>query len=356
MFKALDESRGGTPIVSLDDEWEAPSALEALRERCRENQVHCPWCHAPVLIRAGQILVRHFAHKHLKDCPYAHESAEKLAGRQLIYEWLIAKFGRENVEIEVMPDGLELPMPLDAFVRTGGKRIGYWFFNRNIRLLDTRDMLMDAIREAVQADACLHVVFSSKLLNLIDEYPDLARLSPTHRDFMASTPYDAPVGGKLTLHFLDTSERMMTTLRGLRLFEWPQTFKFGALRRSTLDQLQVRPSTGEVVHPGEHESLRESEKIPNDPPDQKNIQLSGKAHPALSRPMTGRQEPHPPATTGFNASRGKEIEAEKVDIWNRNRAAICELCGTLTHEDDWIVHNGSTQTCKCRRCIGSPRR
>lgn len=61
-------------MVSLDPVWDGQ--IEILRGWGRAKRLVCPVCRQAVLLRAGEIMRRHFAHKDLIQCPLSHESAE----------------------------------------------------------------------------------------------------------------------------------------------------------------------------------------------------------------------------------------------------------------------------------------
>lgn len=353
MFRALDQSVGGLPIVSLDPQWAEPIPLAELRGRCRADQICCPWCQAPVVIRAGRIKVRHFAHKHLDECPYANEAAEKLLGRQVLYEWLKTKVESGDIELEVLPDGLELPLPLDVLLHRDSKRFGYWCLHRNIRSWEERDLLLQAVRRTEKSDMHLHVVFSSKLLNLIDDRPELVRLSTTQRDLMHGSQYDTLSGGAYSLHFLAPEESVVTTLRGLRPYEEPQTFQFGLKIESTLADMRVAHRSGEIIHLGEHEAWQEAKRQRLDAEAARREQQRRVMPP---QPMTSSHGHTPPMTAPPCAAVDKLDDNAETTIWNRRRSAVCVICKTLIPEDDWVVHYRVDNTCKCRKCMGVPIR
>jgi hypothetical protein len=65
----------------------------------RQARYHCPECAEPVVLRAGQVLVHHFAHRPGSDCAHgAGESAEHLAMKAAVRRWLPADY---QVELEV---------------------------------------------------------------------------------------------------------------------------------------------------------------------------------------------------------------------------------------------------------------
>jgi competence CoiA-like predicted nuclease len=75
---------------------------EALRAAAREKRVLAPCCGAPLVVKWGLRVARHFAHPPRHHCPFDRwhepESAEHVAGKALLYEWCRRQFsGRIRV-------------------------------------------------------------------------------------------------------------------------------------------------------------------------------------------------------------------------------------------------------------------
>ena len=134
MFKALDTELG-RHLVSLDPVWD--EQVEALRGWGRAGRLVCPVCRQAVLLRAGEIMRRHFAHKDLSQCPLGRESAEVLAGRAALYAWLKTKFP-DGVTLEKQfeanpADDYQLPRGVDCWVERPGRRgLAYWLVDGKI--------------------------------------------------------------------------------------------------------------------------------------------------------------------------------------------------------------------------------
>ena len=112
MYKAIN-IQDGTDIVILDSRWK--DAVDSLRSLDRQGVLLCQGCKQPLRLRAGEVRRWHFAHKHLANCSYGHESPELLNARAVLYEWLVTKFG-EKVTIEKKVDGGHFSRPVDCWV------------------------------------------------------------------------------------------------------------------------------------------------------------------------------------------------------------------------------------------------
>ena len=137
MFRAIQQANESS-IISLAPEWDDPSQLSALRQQCRDGEVCCPLCRSTVTLRAGEIKRRHFAHDARSECPLANEDATRLAGRHLIYSWLVSRMPAGSVTLEEELPGVNLPSPVDVVCDLPDLSIGYYFVHRNIRKPENR--------------------------------------------------------------------------------------------------------------------------------------------------------------------------------------------------------------------------
>jgi hypothetical protein len=340
VFRAIDQFQQG-PIVAIDPQWAEPAAIQALRQWCREDRIRCPWCSAPVLIKAGQILSRHFAHKAVADCPYANEDPEKLQGRQVLYEWLLTKLGKEAVELEPNVKALDLPLPLDVLATHAGRRFGYSFLHRSIRECQKREAILDAIAHARVPGLTLHLVFSARMLQPLENHPDLFRLSSTQRDFAVKSTYDQPYWGIGSLHFLDTADRAVNTLRGLSSFDGSSSFRVGKRWANPISEVCITPGGGEIVHPGEHDALKAWSRAAAD----RKAAAAIPRHPAVW--LEGRP------CFGSEVGQGLRRTRAHPEMQRPERVACCSICGSETPEKDQIIYDGQTKMCKCRVCMGA---
>ena len=256
MFRAFDTEHG-RDVVSLDPVWDGQ--IEILRGWGRSGRLVCPVCRQAVLLRAGEIMRRHFAHKDLSQCPLGHESAELLAGRAALYAWLNTKFP-DGVTLEKNfdadeADECELPRGVDCWVERPGKRnLAYWLVDGKI----DPDERMWIPRFLDARNAALNWVFLPREARR-GRLPGRANLSATERELLTPSEFDAVYceggGSEGSLHCLDPESQVLTTYRALVCVELPQYYE-GEEVATELSRVLVLPSTGEFVHPGEYERLQ----------------------------------------------------------------------------------------------------
>ncbi len=413
MFRAIDRKHDRS-IVILDPDWQG-SPLEELRAAGARDELVCPICRAPVLVKAGLIKRRHFAHQNIADCPLQRESAELLAARDMLYTWLRSKY--DNASLEISPDDLMVPRPFDAYVQNDqGRRFGYWVIDRGLR--DRDDMLAAHRSQKLQ----VHWLFLKQMLKPVERRPRQARLSTTERDFATRCRFAQPYGTPLSLQYVDAQAQVLTTLRGLRPYEPPATFQFERRIDTPLAKVMISPRSGEFVHPGEYERLRrwlqveaerkraaleqarreqerrrqkreaaqheqerrrrlrEAERRVDPAPQETDRPNGDRDQADETQVHESRQPAHDddwyadPSPDEARADEDADVDEDVYDeqddggddgdedvtdeqdeedgFWNRpERQAACELCGTSTPEQDWIVYDGKTRTCKCRACV-----
>lgn len=85
-------------LIAKNPEGKLVSALEI--ELNREESYCCPGCQGRVLLRQGQVMCPHFAHKSLQDCQFfsENESAQHLSLKAALYKSLVNH--GEKVRIE----------------------------------------------------------------------------------------------------------------------------------------------------------------------------------------------------------------------------------------------------------------
>jgi hypothetical protein len=368
MFKAIDR-RSEEEIVILDDRWR--ERIEQLRAWAGQDALVCQGCRQPVNVKAGNIRRWHFAHKHLRSCPYAHASPALLQARAVLYQWLAGKFGAEAT-VEKNLDSADVPRPVDCWVEHKGQRFAYWVLGAAMKR---------SRREALSAafawlKITVHWVFLSTLLQEGDA-AGLVHLTTTERDFCFRSVYDEPAGWSLfpgTLHYLDAEQGMLTTYRGLHLFHEPQEHQ-GQKLCHPLAEMLVSPKTGEFVHPGEQERLeahrreeaaqekrrresraagRAARRAPRrvrpvaQPPP---APLETRQPPVTAAPPPLPQETWPPPVVR-EASPPPMPAVEEVEpppVSPLRKPVPCMYCGKVT--DDWWYLDNSRNVCKCRACL-----
>jgi hypothetical protein len=368
MFKALDTELD-RHVVSLDPVWDGQ--IEVLRGWGRAGRLVCPVCRQAVLLRAGEIMRRHFAHKDLSQCPLGHESAEVLAGRAALYDWLNTKFP-EGVTLEKHfeadpADDNQLPRGVDCWVERPGKRsLAYWLVDGKI----DPDDRMWIPRFFDARGAALNWVFLPRDARR-GRLPGRANLSATERELLAPSEFDAvyceSAGSQGSLHCLDPESRVLTTYRALVCVESPQFYE-GQEVATELSRVLVMPNDGEFVHPGEYQRLQvvrehlrqqeEASRKAQEAAERRRAERAAAAQAAAARAAAQAQPTLSPPTDRAQApAKAFDFLAAKTSWLNRPKtpAAIeepegtCTLCGKRTR--DWVVFDTKTGECKCRDCL-----
>jgi hypothetical protein len=368
MFKALD-SELGRHVVSLDPIWDGQ--IEVLRGWGRSGRLVCPVCRQAVLLRAGEIIRRHFAHKDLSQCPLGHESAEVLAGRAALYAWLNTKFPA-GVTLEKhfetgAGDDYQLPRGVDCWVERPGKRsLAYWLVDGKI---DPEDR-MRIPRFLEPRGAALNWVFLPRDARR-GRLPGRANLSATERALLTPSDFDAVYakggGSEGSLHCLDPESQVLTTYRALVCVELPQYYE-GEEVATELKRVLVLPSTGEFVHPGEYERLQvvreelrrqeEARRKAQEAAERRQAERAAAAQAAAARaaaralpakPLPSDRKQAPPKAFDFLAARTSWLNRPETPAAIEEPEGTCTLCGRRTR--DWVVFDTKTGQCKCRECL-----
>lgn len=357
MFRAVD--RQGNDFVSIDFRWDDGDQLDLLRQMGRSDELRCPWCKVAVLLKAGEIRVRHFAHKIKNNCPYKGQAEDRLLGRMLLYRWLVAKVGRESVRIEVDLPGVELPEPFDVVVNSGTVTAAYWFLPKNIHRIAKREEFQGIIRSKAGGRTAVHVVHSARLHAELDHDEPHVHLTPTHEYLNTPCVYDEPhevlrygFGGG-TMQALDLEEESLMTFRGLRQGRWEHQFRYGEKLVHPLAEMLIQPPDGELVHPGEHERLMSWREAKG-------------AREARESALRAEHEARLAAARREYERRGQTWAIQGTVGHDRSRRSLverppekpprpCEICGEMTPERDWVIYTGNGTTCKCRSCMGARR-
>ena len=76
-------------LIAKNQEGNLVSALETCLKR--KESYSCPGCQGVVLLRHGQVMCPHFAHKSLQDCQFfsENESAQHLSLKAALYKSLV---------------------------------------------------------------------------------------------------------------------------------------------------------------------------------------------------------------------------------------------------------------------------
>lgn len=344
MFKVLN-TQTHQEIIILDPEWQVK--IDQLRRWDHDDILVCQGCQQPMRVRAGRVRTWHFAHKHLANCPYSHESPQALQARAMLYRWLKSKFG-EAVTLEKQFKGLDLPHPIDCWVKTQRGTFAYWIIESRLKP-DLRDHLQESLGQFTP-----HWIFLSSMLREDHEQESYVHLTTTEREFTRKAKYDAMYGlGYSTgsLHYLDIETAMLTTYRALRLIHKPQLYA-GHKETHLLGEMKVSGQNGELVHPGEHEKLvayeGEQKRLAEERRKQQQLLEKMQQQRWQHRPQQPRQRPRkeprqrskPRLDGRFETSRPKSEQKPE---------GICETCGKKTR--NWWKYSFADNTCRCYDCL-----
>lgn len=313
--------------------WNEENIL-SLRQQGHNDELICPVCKQPVLVKAGKKKRWHFAHKDLTNCPLKNESAGVLQARFLLYSWLNSKL-EDKVTIEKHFPATDLPRPVDCYVELSDEqKIGYWILERGSR---DRWMIHHALSN--QGVQIVWVPLAS-MLREDDEEQDTVHLTPTERDITYSSDYNHLYSHfDSSLSYLNVEEKAIVTLRGLRCIHSPQKYLFDFKLITDLDQMLFLPRTGELVHPGEHEQFEELKRREQKIELQKERAEQERAILPLARNQT-MFKPQPPLQTNPPKEKDKPIIYDHL-----NKPYPCRVCGTMT--TNWSTLNMKDKTCIC---------
>ena len=344
MYKSVD-IRDSSEVIILDPKWSQD--IENLRALDRQNLLACQGCGEAVRVRAGEERRYHFAHKHRLNCTYVDESAALHNARAVLYQWLICKFGN-SVTIEKKIDGEDFFRPIDCWVEKDSQVFAYWICDAGLKS-EKREQIKNGFSKL---GVIAHFIFVLDMLRNDKDYPDRIHLTTTEREFMHRSDYDEIYKSGNSLHFLDSDNLRMLTFRGLHMVHQPQVYS-GSCLVNDLSQILVSPKTGELVHPGEYEHLKQYrekqadlenrrreerallEKNRRDAEEKRNIILSTRS----------KSDVLPTKITTVPYA----IERENPRIYPQQKEGVCILCRRIT--TDWWSHDGKTGECKCNDCL-----
>jgi hypothetical protein len=381
MLTALDQSKNA--ILAVPD-FEAGAGLGLLRERTRLGELVCPTCRQLLWLHAGHILIPHFAHRRLSDCPHGRVSEAILAARRSVYRFFQVRIesGKLPAEIQLEPVLPEMPkgVCLDLMLRRQTRPwVALVLIESNLKP-DFRSSLPGIL---ARQKWLFRPVFLSARLKRTEEDERYFPLDPTQREFRLASPYDMrrPGGwvGEGTLHFMDAGAAAWTTLRGASLVHDPQVFQARSLRASTMDQLLWSEVHSEWVHPGEAEELKafrealaaeqrqraaakraalrepvhaikQAASSPRpSPPEEEREKHSASGPSRLSPDISEIAEPAE-ETVESGASVPPAAEPEPLPAW-LSQGLVCAGCGKRTN--DWQNADPAKDRCVCRECFNA---
>ena len=319
MFKAIDIN-DQKEIIIIDDRWNKHT-IEGLRYKGQKNQLKCPVCDQPVLVKAGEVKQWHFAHRDTGSCPLRNESESVLRGRIILYRWLSKKYpGKVSLE-KAIPD-IDLPRPLDCFIETDtGNKFAYWILESGFR---SHGKIK---KQFVCQDIDIQMIFLSNMIRKGPNDQSSLVLTPTERSFAYRSEYNQLYHSTsdAALTYLDFTTQYLHTFRGLFLIHKPQIFAYKSKLSEQIDNVLISPKNGEFVYPGEYEKLKLFRSKSLKSSDNNNINKKKKYKDKL----ISNDNPNP------------------IDYLTKTYP--CKKCGKKTNE--WVKLDMSTNTCVCRNCI-----
>ena len=332
MYRARHKP-SGQDIIILDRRW--AGQVEYLRALDRKNDLVCPGCREPVRVRAGQVKRWHFAHKHLKNCPFSSVSPTLLNIRAVLYRWLLTQFGENHVRVEENLDSPGFRRPVDCWVHLQDRKFPYWILDRRMPP-DERANLQAAFKSQGLNP---HWIFASQMLRIDDFQPrSRLHLTTTERAFTRTTKFDPAwqthferLGG--TLHYLDPDLERLTTYRNLTVCHPPQLY-IGTRLENALGEIRVLDMTGEFIHPGEIEQRHK-----------RQAEVEHRQQKAADRLRKAEAFFYPAAERHSTLSYPK-AQVERQPSYERR--GTCKYCGIVT--TDWLVYDGESGDCVCRGC------
>jgi len=350
MFRAASKSNEETrDLLSLFFDQDR-NAVEKVRQQARRGDWVCRQCRQEVEVRAGTERRWYFAHKSLSDCPLKNESAIILELRAVLFGWLRGKFG-DRVFVEHDLQDERVPHFVDCWVNGDREHeaIAYWLQPTQMQKETARLNLEEAISERTPN---FRKVFGKRMLKPVSDLAEeetLFYLSTTERSWREHSEYDNPhslvTGG--SLHYLDCDGPVVTTLRATRLVHSPQVFG-AVVFENPITEMKVNLK-GELVHPGEHENLKNWRSNQN----QKNRVVRSVVEPLDIKAPEEVRVDHP-YRLEERAKSGRELrpspKSDKLPLILR-AVFRCRECGAKVMAQDAQEMKMADRTCRCSACF-----
>jgi hypothetical protein len=358
MFKALDTTTGKY-IISIDPVFRGKE--EELRPLARSGQLVCSVCKELITFRfretEGHFCNRpHFAHRQQSNCPVGREPLEVMQAKVLLFEWLLAHFPRESIDLDV---DLSIPCwdnPADLYVQREGKQsFAYWIFDHGIR---KRQGIVRLCKE--ENDLIVpHIIWTQSALQR--KTPSELILNTTHRDLIMEGSYDANgQGGHLT--FLNTETEKVSVFRDLWVCHRPKLYRSDSWNQGSLTETLIDSDSGELFfhedtlrcdrwEKEERERLeierrREQDKVRR---EEEYMERCQRWHEAANKPRPITQE------SPENIQQSKPCMDNEQPFFSSPRKnmkpeLLCTSCGRMT--SDYSFSCSKTKgTCKCNDCM-----
>jgi hypothetical protein len=197
------------------------------------------------------------------------------------------------------------------------------------------------------------------------EDSDSVHLSPTERDLAFSSQYNQIYSPyDQALNYLDVDKSSVTTFRGLYCVHLPQLYRWHAKLKNDLVNMLVKKATGELVHPGEYEELKEHEERRKIEEQRKELQRQQQEEEFLKQQEQFQQEQLikqrnredlqrerlPAASTAHPKESPENRQPSGIGTGYLEGTYKCVVCGMFT--GNWTVLDSKTNTCVCsRECL-----
>lgn len=326
-------------VIILAPAWKG--RLADLRGLAASEGLVCQGCLQPVRVKAGRFRRSHFAHKHLKGCSYGRESAEILAARAVLYDWLLGCFPapKYQVTLEHRVPAVDLPRPVDGWVEGPDGPFAWWIVDQGLHYA-VRQQILNAFGSF---KGHIHWVLLSANVRMDPHREGRILLSPTERALLRSSEYDeigwqARLTGEVvgqSLHYLDAEEGKLVSMRSLLCCHPPNVFA-GLRMAHPLAQVTAAIHTGEFVHPGEDQMLARSRQ----------------AHAEHAAEQQAAEERY---QRWFASARRTSWDApQAIPVLSKDSGSAqyaCLHCGQVTGEYWMTVVVDGVRRCKCRECL-----
>jgi hypothetical protein len=309
----------------------------------------CMKCRQVVVLHRNHDGIPHFFHQKDSMCPEANLSLTHLELRAALYCHLRREFsGDVGMEYDLRHSAV--PRSVDCWVEHKGTNFAYWIFDKDIK----NDLQRAALRNALTLNNVqCHFVFSAKMLKTLGSGEGVIEPCATEKFAKLCTPFDVlndkREGGSLQYIAMEDQKPVLVSYRCLIGDSRSKTFS-GVRKKSPLAETEVCTQTGFLVHP---EEKRYSEILRTRQARQRLAEEPKPDDAAVLKWQRDRAEIEKLPRSG------KTFREMMADLLrprddrpsirlHQEREAPCEFCGVVTR--DWIVFNGKTGLCKCRKC------
>jgi len=311
------------------------------------GELLCIKCRQVVILHRSNEVCPHFFHQQDSTCPEANLSLYHLEARAALYSHLRREF-HGDVHMENNLSHSAVPRSVDCWVEHKGNTFAYWIFDKDIK----NDLQRAALRNALtRNNVQCNFVFTTRMLQTLGSGEGVVQPSGTEKFAKLCTPFDVlnekKEGGSLQYIGIEEQRPVLISYRCLIGDNRSKTFS-GIRKKTPLAETEICTQTGFLVHPEEKrysEILRtrqDRQRIAEEPDDAQKLKRQKQREEIEKLPRSGK------TLREMMRSLLRPREDMPSIRLHREREAPCEFCGDVTR--DWIVFNGKTGFCKCRKC------